>query len=635
MTLSATVRQWFSHLSLTTQLVLLAVLPAVLATLAVSMVATRQYLGSVEALIRANAQTAAYQIATAAEEPMRAMDRRALLGIARAGISQPQVKQVRVWSADGELLAQADEPGAEGAPGFQVTAPILGAQGRPSGQVNIKASLQELLDARQKRWRDVLVSLLVSLLVVLTAGAWAARRITAPVSRLGVALEKLGAGESTQVEVTGTLEIQRLLQGFNRSARALAGSRLEMETRIREATAELARKNQQIERASQARMRLLAAASHDLRQPLHALTLLSEGLASGEADPVRLQRIGHVRECVSSLDQLFSELLNLSQLDAGVLRPNWRRFALDQVFANVSRDHRPVAEERGLRLVVRPTALWVHSDFTMLSRILGNLVSNALRHTVTGGILVAARTRGAVVQIDVIDTGVGIPAELRERVFDEFYQADNLPQTAHRGETRGLGLGLATVRRLAHLLHTRVELKSVVGRGTCMRLRVKTCPPEPPTETTAAASLPPYGARLAGSTILVIDDEPAILEGLHLGLGGWGCHVLTARSRAEALAHMDARQVPPDVIICDLLLADGDNGLLVLAALAAHPHSKGALPARLLVTGETQPRRLLDVAASGIPVLYKPVTLATLHRAIVEQLPSHAMVAGEADSRPG
>lgn len=625
MSLSASVRRWFSHLSLTKQLVLLAVLPAILATMAVSAVATRQYLDSVEALIRANAQTAAYQIASTAEEPVRSLDRRALLNIARAGVAQTQVQQVRIWSPEGELLAEAQEPGTEGKPGFQVTAPIPGTPGQPGGQISIKASMKELLDAQQKRWRDVLLSLVASLLAVLAAGAWAARRITAPVSRLGVALEKLGSGESTQVEVTGTLEIQRLLQGYNRSARALAGSRLEMQTRIREATAELARKNQQIERASQARMRLLAAASHDLRQPLHALTLLSEGLVSGETDPVRLQRIEHVRECVASLDQLFSELLNLSQLDAGVLRPNWRRFALDQIFASVSRDYRPVAEERGLRLVVRPTALWVHSDYTMLSRILGNLVSNALRHTVAGGILVAARTRGNTVQIEVIDTGVGIPAEQRERVFDEFYQADNLPQSAHRGETRGLGLGLATVRRLAHLMRTRVELKSVVGRGTCMRLRVTACPGQaPPSEPLAASTLPP-SSKLSGLIALVIDDEPAILEGLQMGLSASGCTVLTARSRVEALIHMDALQAPVDVIICDLLLADGDNGLLVLAALAAHPRNAGVAMARLLVTGETHPRRLHDVVATGIPVLYKPVTLTALRRAIVEQLPDAAL----------
>lgn len=620
----ATARRWFSHSSLATQLVLLAVVPAVVATTAVSIVVTQQYLANVEALIRANAQTVAYQIASAAEQPALERNRRALLTIARTGLAEPRILQVRLWSADGELLAQAQEPEADTTAGFQVMAPIPGEQGVSVGQVSIKTSMRDLLAAKQKRWGDVLVSLAVSLLAVFTAGWWAAHRISAPVSRLGAALEKLGTGQAAQVTVTGTLEIQRLMEGFNRSASALAGSQLEMQTRIREATSELARKNQQIERVSRARMRLLAAASHDLRQPLHALTLLSDGLVSGESDPVRLQRIAHVRECVASLDQLFSELLNLSQLDAGVLRPNWNRFALDRVFANVSRDYRPVAEERALRLVVRPTSLWVQSDFTMLSRILSNLVANALRHTVTGGILVAARARGTGVQIDVIDTGVGIAPDQQERVFEEFYQADNLPRPAQRAEARGLGLGLATVRRLAHLLHTRVELTSVVGRGTCMRLRLAACAPEPPPSALEPTDHKPCAAQLAGLTVLAVDDEPAVLEGLSASLKGLGCIVLTARSRSEALAHMDALPTAPDIIICDLLLADGDNGLQVLAALAAHPKSASAPPARLLVTGETQPRRLHDVAASGVPVLYKPVTLAQLQRAMADQLTARA-----------
>lgn len=618
MLLSATVKQWFSHLSLATQLVLLAVLPAVLAATAVSTITIRQYLDSVDALIRANAQTTAYQLATSAEMPALAQDRRALLNIARTGVTQAHVLQVRIWSVDGELLASAVTPNAPDAPSFQVTVPIPGDRGAPNGQISIRVSMQELLLVRQQRWRDALVSLLVSLLAVALAGAWAARRIVAPVSRLGLALEKLGAGEATQVEVTGTPEIQRLLHGFNRSARALAGSRLEMETRIREATAELARKNEQIERVSQARMRLLAAASHDLRQPLHALTLLSEGLVNGETDPVRLQRIGHVRDCVASLDQLFSELLNLSQLDAGVLRPRWNHFALDRIFANISRDFRPIAEERSLRLVVRPTDLWVHSDFTMLSRILGNLVSNALRHTVTGGILVAARARGKLVQIDVIDTGVGIPPDQQQRVFEEFYQADNLPPATRRGETRGLGLGLATVRKLGRLLRTRIELHSVVGRGTCMRLRVNASAVEahePPLPDVPATS-----HLVAGLTVLVVDDEPAILEGLDVVLSGWGCSVLMAGTRTEALAHMDMLSAPPEIIICDLLLGEGENGLDVLAALATHPLGPHPQGVRLLVTGETQPRQLRDAAASGIPVLYKPVVPAELQRAIVDQL---------------
>src|SRR5690606_18416983 len=139
--------------------------------------------------------------------------------------------------------------------------------------------------------------------------------------------------------------------------------------------------------------------------------LFADGLAKGETDPLRLQRIGHVQECVESLDRLFSELMDLARLDAGTLRPRWSRFALDRVFDEVNRVFRPLAEQRALRLVIRPTPAWVHSDFTMLSRILANLVSNALRNTVEGGVLVAARRRGNAVQIEIVDTGVGIAPE--------------------------------------------------------------------------------------------------------------------------------------------------------------------------------------------------------------------------------
>jgi signal transduction histidine kinase len=234
-----------------------------------------------------------------------------------------------------------------------------------------------------------------------------------PIRALGKAVDRLGAGEDASVAIEGTSEVRHLQHGFNQAARALAESRRLLQSRINDATAELARKNAQLEVASQAKTRLLAAASHDLRQPLHALTLFSDGLANGETDPVKLQRIGHIRECVDSLDRLFSELLNLSQLDAGVLQPQWADFPLDRLFDEVSRNFRPVAEQQGLRLVVRKTDVWVRCDYVMLSRILNNLVSNSLRHTIDGGVLIGARRRGNGVRIDVVDTGVGIARSTR------------------------------------------------------------------------------------------------------------------------------------------------------------------------------------------------------------------------------
>ncbi len=611
------------RLTLAQQLVLLALLPATVATLGVIAVLTRQHLANVTELVRANAQTVALQVATVAQSQIQHMDRRALQRTALAGSYQPHVHQVQIWSEDGEIVANAETTDRTRGDGLQVVAPITGEDGRRAGKVMVEMSLDAVGSAKQAVWLNVVLVLGASLLGVGLAGWWAARRISAPIRELGEAVDRLGAGEDAQVRIEGTAEVRRLQDGFNQAARALSESRNQLESRIFNATAELARKNQQLEVASQAKTRLLAAASHDLRQPLHALTLFSDGLANGETDPGRLQRIGHIRECVESLDRLFTELLNLSQLDAGVLQPQWSDFALDTLFDEISRNFRAVAEQQNLRLVVRKTDAWVRCDYVMLSRILNNLVSNSLRHTLEGGVLIGARRRRKGVRIEVWDTGVGIAAHHQARVFEEFYQVE--PNGARQGgrDARGMGLGLATVQRLAALLNTRVELSSRPNKGTCVRVVIRAT--EPVIPMPASPALPPALAAhdddaLRGVRVLVVDDERTILEGLQVVLSNWGAEVMAAQTRAEALAHADAWARPPDVVVSDLLLQGGDNGLDVIAALERHPNGIGPATARLLVTGETKPDRLREVANAGVAVLYKPVSPKVLRQAITAQL---------------
>ena len=608
-----------ARLTFAQQLILLAMLPAMVATLVAITVLTRQHLDNLTELMRANAQTVALQVATVAQAPIARMDRRALQRTAQSGTYQPHVQQVQIWSEDGEIVANSETMDRARGEGLQVVVPIVGDDGRASGKVMVEISLGAVQNARRSVWLNVVLVLGASLVGVGLAGWWAARRISEPIRALGKAVDRLGAGEAASVTIEGTSEVQHLQRGFNEAARALAESHRLLQSRITEATAELARKNQQLEVASQAKTRLLAAASHDLRQPLHALTLFSDGLANGETDPVRLQRIGHIRECVDSLDRLFSELLNLSQLDAGVLQPQWADFPLDQLFDEISRNFRPVAEQQGLRLVARKTDLWVRCDYVMLSRILNNLVSNSLRHTIEGGVLIGARRRGRGVRIDVVDTGVGIALQHQSRVFEEFYQVEGTGRQAPRGQ-RGMGLGLATVQRLADLLNTRVELTSRPHKGTCVRVLVRSAPAALP----ALDAAPAVGAieeepSLEQLRILVIDDERTILEGLSVVLTNWGAEVMAAQTRAEALALADAWDQPPDVVVSDLLLQGGDNGLDVIAALERHPRGIGAGTARLLVTGETKPDRLREVASAGIAVLYKPVSPRVLRQAIQAQ----------------
>lgn len=610
------------RLTLAQQLVLLALLPAMVATLGAIAVLTRQHLANVTELMRANAQTVALQVATMAQSQIQHMDRRALQRTAQSGSYQPHVQQVQIWSEDGEIVANSETGEGQRGEGMRVVAPIIGDDGRRTGKVMVETSLAAVESAKRAVWLNVLLVLGASLIGVGLAGWWAARRISAPIRALGEAVDRLGAGEDAQVKVHGTAEVRRLQDGFNEAARALSESRNQLESRITNATAELARKNRQLEVASQAKTRLLAAASHDLRQPLHALTLFSDGLANGETDPARLQRIGHIRECVDSLDRLFTELLNLSQLDAGVLQPQWADFALDSLFDEISRNFRAVAEQQNLRLVVRKTDAWVRCDYVMLSRILNNLVSNSLRHTSEGGVLIGARRRGKGIRIDVWDTGIGIAAHHQTRVFEEFYQVDPNGRSGGR-DTRGMGLGLATVQRLAALLNTRVDLSSRPNKGTCVRVVVRATeplipmsPPFPP----LAGAVADDDCGLQNIRVLVIDDERTILEGLQVVLSNWGAVVLAAQTRAEALALANAWDRPPDVVVSDLLLQGGDNGLDVLAALERHPNGIGASTARLLVTGETKPDRLREVASAGVAVLYKPVSPKVLRQAINAQL---------------
>ncbi|WP_445288160.1 ATP-binding protein [Variovorax atrisoli] len=616
------------RLTFAQQLILLAMVPAALATLAAIAVLTRQHLGNLTELMRANAQTVALQVATVAQAPLARMDRRALARTAQSGTYQPNVQQVQIWTEDGEIVANSETMDRARAEGLQVVVPIVSDDGRHNGKVMVEMSLAAVQSARRSVWLNVGLVLAISLVGVGLAGWWAARRISEPIRALGKAVDRLGAGEDASVAIEGTAEVRHLQQGFNEAARALAESHRLLQSRINEATAELARKNQLLEVASQAKTRLLAAASHDLRQPLHALTLFSDGLANGESDPVKLQRIGHIRECVDSLDRLFSELLNLSQLDAGVLQPQWIDFPLDRLFEEISRNFRPVAEQQGLRLVVRKTDVWVRCDYVMLSRILNNLVSNSLRHTIEGGVLIGARRRGRGVRIDVVDTGVGIAAHHQARVFEEFYQVEPAGRQAASRGARGMGLGLATVQRLAELLNTRVDLTSKLNKGTCVRVLVRSAAAALPVPA-AAPSLAAIEEEesLVGVRILVIDDERTILEGLTVVLSNWGAEVLPAQTRAEALTMADGWAQPPDVVISDLLLQGGDNGLDVIAALERHPRGIGPGTARLLVTGETKPDRLREVASAGITVLYKPVSPRVLRQAIQAQRAAAAQAA--------
>lgn len=459
--------------------------------------------------------------------------------------------------------------------------------------------------------------LMLAALALVVAGSWGiAMRFVRPILELTEAVERLGRGETVHLHHDQpSSALGRLRKGINEASNTLASSRNRMQSELGRTSIELAEKNLKLEAASQSRSRLLAAASHDLRQPLYALTLFSSTLRAGETDPEKITRATHIQECVASLDQLFSELLDLSRLETGAMRATPADVRLDDVFDEVSRNFRMLAESRALRLVVRKTEAWVHCDRTMLARILNNLVSNALRYTDEGGVLVGVRQQPAgTVRIDVCDTGCGIAAEHQQRIFEEFYQVPQ-PATPAGERKRGLGLGLATVRKLADLVGCKVSLASRPGSGTVVSLRLPAC------EAGALLSSERFDAPLdiSGLRVLAIDDEPSILNGLRSLLLEWGCIVRTAHDIDSARAQLEDWFTPPDLVISDLHLGEGLTGPDVLRAICQRyrldPQSPGF--ARLVVTGETRPERIGELTANRIPVLFKPVAPERLREAML------------------
>jgi signal transduction histidine kinase len=366
--------------------------------------------------------------------------------------------------------------------------------------------------------------------------------------------------------------------------------------------AELRVQKDAAEEASLAKTRFLASASHDLRQPVHALGLFVGALRAYNLDEEPRQLVDRIEESVTAMDGLFSALLDISRLDAGVVAPEWQVFAIQPLLDRVLRDYAVEASAKGVALRVRRAPWFVRSDPVLLERILRNLVSNAVRYTDRGGVLVGCRKRAAL-RIEVWDTGKGIAQAHMQHVFEEFYQLDN----PERDRARGLGLGLAIVRRLAGLLGHAIHIASRPGRGSVFAVDV-------PLAEAARARLPPVslGASRRG-LILVVDDEAAIQDGMRALLQGWGHEVLCAGSGADMLACLSGRTVRPDLIICDYRLRGEETGADVIARLQLH--YSHPIPG-LLITGDTAPDRLEEATSSGLLLLHKPVANSRLRAAV-------------------
>ncbi|ODT05666.1 MAG: hybrid sensor histidine kinase/response regulator [Mesorhizobium sp. SCN 65-20] len=366
--------------------------------------------------------------------------------------------------------------------------------------------------------------------------------------------------------------------------------------------------------ADRAKTRFLAAASHDLRQPIHALSLLISTLAvmgqrgdvpSGDARSLA----SRAKSVVGNLSGLLNALLDISKLDAGIVTVANETVSLRELFRDLHAEFAAEARERDLEWRVVDSSLRVESDPMMLKRILNNLLSNAFRYTNEGSVLLGCRRRGDLVEIQVFDTGPGIPEDQQAAVFEEFVQLQN----PARDRTQGLGLGLAIVRRTAGLLNHPLRLVSNPGRGSMFSVTV-------PAVRAAATARPVEGTAPAGvaAGIMVVEDESDVLAAMVQLLVLEGHRVYPGRSAEEALAaHAKALATgaaPVDLIVADYRLADGVTGFRAIQAIRAHI---ARLVPAVIVTGDTSPERLKEVTASGARILHKPISGDELRDAIV------------------
>jgi signal transduction histidine kinase/ActR/RegA family two-component response regulator len=462
------------------------------------------------------------------------------------------------------------------------------------------------------------IVILVALVLAIFAGLLLARRMVVPIRALRDGAVRIGSGDLGQrISIKTGDELEALGEQFNAMAARLQESYAGLESKVEERT-------RQLEAANQAKSRFVAAASHDLRQPLHALGLFVAQLHGRLRAAERSQIISRIEEALSAMNELFSALLDISKLDAGATTVNITVFPVAQLLAHAETTFAGAAREKKLSFRALPSDAWVRSDFILLEQIVFNLITNALRYTQSGGVVVGCRKRGDQLRIEVWDSGIGIAPDQHDKIFGEFYRLGE----PDRDRRAGLGLGLAIVDRLCRLLDHPIVVKSTVGKGSVFAVTV---PLAPANKRAIEASIVPRAqpSLSQDKLVLVIDDDPLVLEGMSGIFRKWGCRVVTADSDNKALKAAAEQDDVPDLIISDYHLANGRTGIATIEWL------RGELAAPIpafLISGDTDPATLHEAKVKGFHLLHKPVDPMALRamfnqavkpvpRAVVRKLP--------------
>ena len=634
------------------RVMLAAVLPMLVLAVIMTTVFTALRLADLNDTLGARGRALARQIAATSERATFAGDRDALRQIATAATGVDDVIAVRIFDRDGALLAASGEaddttimpvllPDASQLPDralLRFAEPIhppaieiedglplvsratMGTDSAPpQGAVIVDLSLEPL---HQRRVQLLLTGAGLMLIVLLGSVLLAARMsrgVSGPIRAVADVVLRIGHGqlhERATSRAGGSL--QRLAQGVNEMAERLEHAHQHLRTQIEEATAELRARTAEAEHANVAKSRFLAAASHDLRQPMHALGLFISELSQQALDARSRQLVERITTSASAMDQLLDSLLDISRLDAGVLTPELHTFDPAPILARIHAEQAATATAHGIRLRLRPgrSHNHVYSDPMLFERIVGNLVGNAVRHTRDATVLIACRRRGDMLRVEVRDSGPGIARESQQTIFQEFIQLGN----PERARDKGLGLGLAIVRRLVDLLDHRLELHSAPGRGSVFALEL-------PLSIAPADTPPSDEARLLGSLagirVAVVEDDPLVRDAMLGLLASWGCELTVANNAERLFAQLADAATQPEVLITDLRLGGTLDGI----ELALDMRARSSALHVVLISGDTAPEALARARAAGLPLLHKPLRPAKL-RALLHRMLGAARASG-------
>jgi signal transduction histidine kinase len=423
---------------------------------------------------------------------------------------------------------------------------------------------------------------------------------------------------TTYTDISEAVEAEKALEQANVTLEKRVRTRTD---ELTQANRELARAKVEADEANISKTRFLAAASHDIIQPLNAARLYATALSESLKETPQAELAGNVEASLNAVEEILSALLEISRLDGGKLKPEISTFPIGELMNQLQIEFGPIAAAKGIRLRFVPTSLIVQSDRRLTRRLLQNLVSNAIKYTISGRVLVGAKRRGDQVQLVVADSGIGIPANKQKTIFKEFQRLDQGARIE-----RGLGLGLSIVERIVKVLGLGLELSSRPGRGSTFRVALARAsagqrPSTVPREESANETAP---LPLAGIHVAVIDNEPTILDGMRRLLEGWGCTVTTGTDAGVVLDALKGRQVQPTLALVDYQLDTG-NGIDAVRKLRRR--FRPALPA-VLVTADRSTEVRERAIAEGMQVLNKPIRPSAL-RALIAQISLEAPRAAE------